>query len=163
MIRASLMALAAALTLGVSAPLLAAEATPMADNPVVEARLLTISEELRCLVCQNESLAASRAELADDLRREVRKLINDGKSDAEIRDYLVARYGDFVLYRPPVKPTTWLLWFGPFVILAGAVFGLIAYLRRRSTRLAPATLSDEQKAAAQALLGTPPAPPKDNA
>lgn len=163
MIRRTLIALTAALTLATSAPLLAAEATPMADNPVVEARLVAISEELRCLVCQNESLAASRAELADDLRREVRKLINDGKSDAEIRDYLVARYGDFVLYRPPVKPTTWLLWFGPFVILAGAVFGLIAYLRRRSTRLAPATLSDEQKAAAQALLGTPHSPPKDNA
>ena len=163
MIRSALIALASALTLATAAPLEAAEATPMADNPVVEARLIAISEELRCLVCQNESLAASRAELADDLRREVRKLIHDGKTDAEIRDYLVARYGDFVLYRPPVKPTTWLLWFGPFAILAGAVVGLIAYLRRRASRLAPATLSDEQKAAAQALLGTPPAPPKDNA
>ena len=163
MIRRALIALASALTLATAAPLQAAEATPMTDNPVVEARLIAISEELRCLVCQNESLAASRAELADDLRREVRKLIHDGKTDAEIRDYLVARYGDFVLYRPPVKPTTWLLWFGPFVILAGAVVGLIAYLRRRASRLAPATLSDEQKAAAQALLGTPPAPPKDNA
>ena len=163
MIRRALIALASALTLATAAPLQAAEATPMADNPVVEARLIAISEELRCLVCQNESLAASRAELADDLRREVRKLIHDGKTDAEIRDYLVARYGDFVLYRPPVKPTTWLLWFGPFVILAGAMVGLIAYLRRRASRLAPATLSDEQKAAAQALLGTPPAPPKDNA
>jgi hypothetical protein len=81
-------------------------------------------------VCQNESLAASRAELAEDLRREVRKLIRDGKSDPEIKDYLVARYGDFVLYRPPVKPTTWLLWFGPFVLLVGALVGLIAYLRR---------------------------------
>ena len=163
MCRRALIALASALPRATAAPLEAAEATPMADNPVVEARLIAISEELRCLVCQNESLAASRAELADDLRREVRKLIHDGKTDAEIRDYLVARYGDFVLYRPPVKPTTWLLWFGPFVILAGAVVGLIAYLRRRASRLAPATLSDEQKAAAQALLGTPPAPPKDNA
>jgi cytochrome c-type biogenesis protein CcmH len=113
----------------------------MADNPVVEARLIAISEELRCLVCQNESLAGSRAELAEDLRREVRKLIQDGKSDTEIKDYLVARYGDFVLYRPPVKPTTWLLWFGPFALLAGAVAGLIAYLRRAppgsSRRISP--------------------------
>ncbi len=142
----------AGLLLTASCQLLAADATPMADDPVVEARMVTISEELRCLVCQNESLAASRAELANDLREEVRKLIRDGKSDAEIRDYLVARYGDFVLYRPPVKPTTWLLWFGPFALLAGGAIGLVAYLRRRAGRIAPAELSAEQRAAARALL-----------
>jgi cytochrome c-type biogenesis protein CcmH len=92
----------------------------MAADPAIEARLIVISEELRCLVCQNESLAGSRAELANDLREEVRKLIQEGKTDTEIKEYLVARYGDFVLYRPPVKPTTWLLWFGPFVLLAGS-------------------------------------------
>lgn len=146
--------LAAALLAGAGAGL-AADATPMAEDPAVEARMVAISEELRCLVCQNESLAASRAELAEDLRREVRKLIRDGKSDPEIRDYLVARYGDFVLYRPPVKPTTWLLWFGPFVLLAGALVGLIAYLRRRSAGAAPTTLSAADKAAAEALLADP--------
>ncbi|MCK6386665.1 MAG: cytochrome c-type biogenesis protein CcmH [Zoogloea sp.] len=141
--------------LGAAGTSLAADATPMAEDPAVEARLVVISEELRCLVCQNESLAASRAELAEDLRREVRKLIRDGKSDPEIRDYLVARYGDFVLYRPPVKPTTWLLWFGPFVLLVGALVGLIAYLRRRSAGLAPGALTAADKAAAEALLADP--------
>mgnify|MGYP002412697978 FL=1 len=144
--------LLAAAMLGTTGASLAADATPMAEDPAVEARLVVISEELRCLVCQNESLAASRAELAEDLRREVRKLIRDGKSDPEIRDYLVARYGDFVLYRPPVKPTTWLLWFGPFVLLVGALVGLIAYLRRRSAGLAPTALTAADKAAAEALL-----------
>jgi cytochrome c-type biogenesis protein CcmH len=141
----------------------AGEATPMADNPVVEARLIAISEELRCLVCQNESLAGSRAELAEDLRREVRKLIQDGKTDPEIKDYLVARYGDFVLYRPPVKPTTWLLWFGPFALMAGAVTGMILYLRRRASRVEPARLSAADKASAEALLADTPPRPKDPA
>ena len=155
-LRRTLTTCATALLLGpMSLTAHAGEATPMADNPVVEARLIAISEELRCLVCQNESLAGSRAELAEDLRREVRKLIRDGKSDPEIRDYLVARYGDFVLYRPPVKPTTWLLWFGPFALLAGALAGLIAYLRRRGARAAPATLSAADKATAEALLADP--------
>lgn len=159
--------LAAALLLGPLLPVApghAAEATPMAANPQVEARLIAISEELRCLVCQNESLAGSRAELAEDLRREVRLQIEEGKSDTEIKDYLVARYGDFVLYRPPVKPTTWLLWYGPFVILAGAVLGLIAYLRRRARKSQPPALSATDRAAAEALLaddsGTP-SRPKD--
>ena len=87
----------------------AREAAPLAEDPTVEARLVHISQELRCLVCQNESLASSRAELADDLRREVRDLIRSNKSDQEIKDFLVSRYGDFVLYRPEVKPLTWVL------------------------------------------------------
>ena len=91
---------------------IAGEAAPLAQDPVVEARLVHISQELRCLVCQNESLSSSRAELADDLRREVRDLIVANKSDQEIKDFLVSRYGDFVLYRPEVKPLTWVLWFG---------------------------------------------------
>ena len=154
-----------AAVLGTAGASLAADATPMAEDPAVEARMVAISEELRCLVCQNESLAASRAELAEDLRREVRTLIRDGKSDPEIKDYLVARYGDFVLYRPPVKPTTWLLWFGPFVLLIGALIGLIAYLRRRSAGLSPTALTAADKAAAKALLAEPGAdsPPKHNA
>ena len=109
------------------------EATPLAEDPRVEARLIAIAEELRCLVCQNESLSASRAELAQDLRRELRTLIRQGRTDAEIRDFMVSRYGDFVLYRPPVKRTTWLLWFGPFVLLAagGVIWWLIARRRGR--------------------------------
>lgn len=143
----------------------AGDATPMAEDPVVEARMVAISEELRCLVCQNESLAASHAELAEDLRREVRTLVREGKTDPEIKEYLVSRYGDFVLYRPPVKPTTWLLWFGPFVILGGAVIGLIAYLRRRAGLLKPAALSAADRAAAEALLASDsqPTQPKDQA
>jgi cytochrome c-type biogenesis protein CcmH len=110
----------------------AAEAQPLAQDPVVEKRLNAISENLRCLVCQNESLAGSRADLAEDLRREVRYLIESGKSDQEVIDYLVSRYGDYVLYDPPFKSTTILLWVGPFVLLAGGLIGLIVFLRRRS-------------------------------
>lgn len=110
----------------------AAEAQPLAQNPVVEKRLNAISENLRCLVCQNESLAGSRADLAEDLRREVRHLIEAGKSDKEIIDFLVSRYGDYVLYDPPFKATTLLLWLGPFALLAGGLIGLVVFLRRRS-------------------------------
>jgi len=101
-------------------------------------------------VCQNESLAGSRSDLAMDLRREIRNLIRQGKSDQEVRDFLVSRYGDFVLYRPPVKPTTWLLWGGPFVLLAGGLAGLMAFLRKRKP--AEAALSPEDQRKAEALL-----------
>ena len=100
-------------------------------DPALDARLKTLEEELRCLVCQNQSLADSNAPLAEDLRREVRGLAVAGKSDAEIKQYLVARYGDFVLYRPPVKSTTWLLWFGPFALLLGGVLVWWFIVRRR--------------------------------
>jgi cytochrome c-type biogenesis protein CcmH len=126
------------------------EAAPLAEDPVVEARLVKISEELRCLVCQNESLAGSRADLAMDLRREIRTMIKTGKSDQEIRDFLVARYGDYVLYRPPVKPTTWLLWAGPFVLMLGGIAFLVNFLRRRKP--IAAELSAEEQRKAQALL-----------
>jgi cytochrome c-type biogenesis protein CcmH len=96
-----------------------------------DARLKNLEEELRCLVCQNQTLADSNAPLAEDLRREVRELAQQGKSDAEIKQYLVARYGDFVLYKPPVKPTTWLLWFGPFAFLVGGALVWLVVLRRR--------------------------------
>ena len=116
-------------------------------NPALDARLKRLEEELRCLVCQNQSLADSNAPLAEDLRREVRELAVSGKNDDEIKQFLVARYGDFVLYRPPVKSTTWLLWFGPFVLLAGGavVWWLVA--RRRSSR-GRATDDDPRSAAA---------------
>jgi cytochrome c-type biogenesis protein CcmH len=118
----------------------------------VEARLVHISQELRCLVCQNESLASSRAELADDLRREVRDLIRSNKSDQEIKDFLVSRYGDFVLYRPEVKPLTWVLWFGPFIVLLIAGIFLLAYLRQRRSSVQPQLLSDAERARVDQLL-----------
>ena len=137
---------------GVFTPAFANEAAPLADDPVVERRLLAIAEEVRCLVCQNESLAGSRAELANDLRREIRSLIRQGKTDAEVMEFLTSRYGDYVRYRPPMKPTTWLLWAGPFVLLAGAGAGLVMFVRRRPASAAPALSADEQREAA-ALLG----------
>jgi cytochrome c-type biogenesis protein CcmH len=111
--------------------LFAAACSQALADAAFEARLKNLEEELRCLVCQNQTLADSNAPLAEDLRREVRELAQQGKSDAEIKQYLVARYGDFVLYKPPVKPTTYLLWFGPFAFLLGG--GLVWYvvLRRR--------------------------------
>lgn len=130
----------------------AAEAPDLAEDPVVEQRLVLIAEDLRCLVCQNESLAGSRADLANDLRREVRSLIKSGKSDEEIKKYLVDRYGDFVLYRPPVKPVTWLLWFGPLVLLIGAVWLLLSIVRRNLKQTAAPELDAAQRAKAQALL-----------
>jgi cytochrome c-type biogenesis protein CcmH len=109
----------------------AAHAQAPAD-PALDVRLKRLEGELRCLVCQNQTLADSNSSLADDLRREVRTLAVAGKSDAEIKQYLVARYGDFVLYNPPVKATTWLLWFGPFVLLAtGAGIWYVVVRRRR--------------------------------
>ncbi len=130
----------------------AKEAAPLAEDPVVEQRLLVISEEMRCLVCQNESLSASRSDLAQDLRRELRTLIKQGKTDAEIRDFMVSRYGDFVLYRPRIKPETWLLWFGPFLLVVVAVVVLLVYLRRRNRAVAETTLTKEETRRAEALL-----------
>lgn len=134
-------------------PALAKEAAPLAQDEAIEKRMVAISEELRCLVCQNESLAGSHAELANDLREEIRKMLKAGKGDKEILDFMTDRYGDFVRYRPPVKPYTYLLWFGPFLLLAGGVAGLTVYLRRRSAQVAaPAELSAAEKAQAAALL-----------
>jgi cytochrome c-type biogenesis protein CcmH len=125
----------------------------------VEKRLMDLAEELRCLVCQNQSLADSNADLAVDLRNEVRSQIQAGKSDAEIRAWLTQRYGDFVLYRPPVKATTILLWVGPFVLLVGGLLGLLVALRRRRARVALPALTDEERARAEALLGAESGPP----
>jgi cytochrome c-type biogenesis protein CcmH len=130
----------------------AGDAAPLADDPVVEQRLVIIAEDLRCLVCQNESLAGSRAELAMDLRREVRTLIKAGKSDSEIKEFLVSRYGDFVLYQPPMKPSTWLLWFGPLILLFGSIWYLIKIIRRNQNSPDAPVLDAAQRARAQALL-----------
>lgn len=130
----------------------AKDAAPLADDPVMEQRLINISEEMRCLVCQNESLAGSRSDLANDLRHEIRILIKEGKSDDQIRNFMVERYGDFVLYRPPVKPVTWLLWIGPFVILAIGIVGLLSYLRRRNSLVPNVTLTDADNQKIDAML-----------
>jgi cytochrome c-type biogenesis protein CcmH len=106
-----------------------------ADN-ALDARLKTLENELRCLVCQNQTLAESNAPLAEDLRQEVRELAVAGRSDDDIRAYLVARYGDFVLYKPPVKSTTWLLWFGPFLLLATGAIAWWVIVRRRAAQRA---------------------------
>ena len=98
--------------------------------------MLSITSELRCLVCQNQTIADSHAELADDLRRQVREMLVRGDTDQQIIDYMTARYGDFVLYRPPVKATTWLLWFGPGLLLVGGLTALVLVLRQRS-RMSP--------------------------
>ena len=131
----------------------AKDAVPLADDQVIEQRLIDIAEEMRCLVCQNESLAGSRADLAVDLRRELREQIRQGRTDAEIREFMVSRYGDFVLYRPRVKPITWLLWGGPFVLMIAGVVGLMMYLRRRSRdTTAQASLSQDEASRAEALF-----------
>jgi len=108
---------------------------PLAADDAAEKRTLTIAGELRCLVCQNETLADSQARLAQDLRREIRKQIGQGKGDPEILDFMTSRYGDFVRYRPPLKTATYLLWFGPFLLLITAISGLFVYLRRRGRRI----------------------------
>src|SRR5450755_1903520 len=113
----------------------AKEAAPEAADPALEARMTRITSELRCLVCQNQTIADSTADLAADLRRQTRELLVQGKSDQEIVDYMTARYGDFVLYRPPLRPTTVLLWFGPALMLVTGATVLVLVLRRR-TRMA---------------------------
>jgi len=122
----------------------AEEARPLADNPQIEARLKTLAVELRCLVCQNQTLADSNAPLAEDLRREVREMIAKDMSDREIIDFLVQRYGDFVLYRPPWKASTTLLWLGPFLLLIAGATALVLALRRRQKKLADVSLSEEE-------------------
>jgi cytochrome c-type biogenesis protein CcmH len=132
----------------------AGEAQPTGDDPVVEQRLHKLSQELRCLVCQNETLADSRADLAEDLRREIRGQIKAGKSDKEIIDFLTARYGQFILYRPQVTPTTYLLWFGPFVLLLGGLFLLFTYIKQRRDSLPEKPLSVEEHRRAEELLAS---------
>ncbi|MDP2804811.1 MAG: cytochrome c-type biogenesis protein CcmH [Gallionellaceae bacterium] len=130
----------------------AGEAKDMAADPVLEKRMIGLAEKLRCLVCQNESLASSHAELAEDLRREVREQMNKGLTDQEIVDYLVSRYGDFVLYEPPVKSYTLLLWFGPFALLLVAGGALFLQLRKRRQSVPEIALSAEAERRAATLL-----------
>lgn len=121
--------------------------------PAEEQRIRELEEKLRCLVCQNQTLADSSAELASDLRRQVREQIAAGKTDQQVIDYLVQRYGDFVLYDPPFKATTLLLWIGPFVLLAGAAFALVRTLRRRRAMPDELPLAPEDRRVLERVLG----------
>jgi cytochrome c-type biogenesis protein CcmH len=126
-----------------AAPTAVPREAPLASaDPALEARVMSLSAELRCLVCQNQTIADSHAELAVDLRNQVRDMLRQGQSEAQVLDYMTARYGDFVLYRPPLKSTTALLWFGPGLLLVGGVATLWFILYRRS-RLAPEAFDPE--------------------
>src|SRR5712691_8423241 len=130
----------------------AKEAQPNASDPQLEKRVMKLSQELRCLVCQNETLADSRADLAEDLRSKIREQMTAGKSDKQIVAFLTERYGDFVLYRPPVKPTTYLLWFGPFVLLLAGLAILFRYVKQRRDSINDQPLTKDEHARASELL-----------
>ena len=127
-------------------------AQPLPEDPLTNKRAMHLAEELRCLVCQNQTIADSNAELAVDLRRQIREQIAQGRNDAQIIDYMVQRYGDFVLYRPPLKATTLFLWFGPPVLLVCGFVFLFLYLRSRRRRVELQPLSDSERREARALL-----------
>jgi len=140
------------LLLAVANIAIAKDAKPLVDDPELEKRVMALSQELRCLVCQNETLADSRADLAVDLRRQIREQMKAGKSDKEIVAFLTDRYGDFVLYKPPVTPRTYLLWFGPFLFLAAGLVVLFSYVRRRRTLIPEPGLTAAERRRAEALL-----------
>jgi cytochrome c-type biogenesis protein CcmH len=131
--------------------LIAQTAKPLED-PAIEARMKNLTKQLRCLVCQNETLADSQAQLAEDLRQEIREQIRAGKSDQEIMAYVSQRYTDFVLYNPPVKPTTYLLWFGPFALLLLGTLFLFRYLKQRRQAIVVKPLTAEERRRAEKLL-----------
>lgn len=139
------------LLISLAVPVWAGEATPLAADPAIEKRLRNLAEELRCVVCQNESLADSPAELAQDMRRGIREQMAAGMSDKEVLDFLTTRYGDFVLLRPQFKPVTYLLWLGPPLFLGfGALLGYLTLKKRRAFKSAP--VDRAQLAAAAQLL-----------
>lgn len=121
-------------------------------DPATEQRLKALAEELRCLVCQNQTIADSHAPLAVDLRNQIRTQIGQGKSDGEIRDYMVARYGDFVLYRPPFHATTALLWLGPLLLIIGGAIALVVVVRRRASAAAAEAPPAKRRKELEALL-----------
>jgi cytochrome c-type biogenesis protein CcmH len=137
-----------------SLSIIAKEAQPSAADPVLEERVMKLAKELRCLVCQNETLADSRADLAEDLRGQIREQMRAGKSDKEIIGYLTDRYGKFILYNPPVDPTTYLLWFGPFVLLLAGLALLFRYVKQRRELIIEQPLSAEERRRAETLLRT---------
>jgi cytochrome c-type biogenesis protein CcmH len=127
---------------------------PVIDDPALEQRLKNLSQDLRCLVCQNETLADSRADLAEDLRDEIREQMKAGKSDKEIISFLTARYGQFILYKPQVTPTTYLLWFGPFVLLLAGLAVLFRYIKQRRELIPENPLTSEERRRAEEMLRT---------
>jgi cytochrome c-type biogenesis protein CcmH len=147
--------LALLLGLMLAGSVLAKEAVPVDPNPALEKRAVALEEQLRCLVCQNQTIADSHAELAIDLKKEIREKLKAGMSENQIKQFLVARYGDFVLYNPPIKATTVPLWFGPFALLIAAVAGLFYYIMRRRRSVASQPLSAAEQARVQALLDSP--------
>ena len=138
-----------------AAPVAAKEAAPAAADPVLEKRVMALADELRCLVCQNQTLAESNAPLAEDLRNQLRERMREGKTDKEVVDFLVERYGDFVLYRPPLKGTTFLLWFGPLLLLATGFAVLMRRVRRRAAAGAEVSDADRRRAADLLAGGDP--------
>ena len=137
---------------GLSCLVFAQAPTSPADDAELDNRVKHLSEQLRCLVCQNETLADSQADLATDLKRQIREQMKAGKSDKEILAFLTERYGDFVLYRPPVKATTYLLWFGPFMLLGGGLFALFHYIKNRGAQIREEPLSADEHRRARELL-----------
>lgn len=139
---------------GASGPAHAIVAGESIDDPVLEARARVLGKELRCLVCQNQSIDDSNAPLAKDLRRLVRERLEAGDSNQAVKDYIVERYGDYVLLKPPFKPTTYALWLGPGAMLLIAGWGVVGYLRRQSrrTRVAEAPLDDDERRRLDSLL-----------
>ena len=131
--------LALVFSLILTATVSALAASPVTEDPALEKRVMALAEELRCLVCQNQTLADSHAALAIDLKNRIRELLREGKAEREVLDFMVQRYGDFVLYRPPLRATTALLWAGPFILLALGVAGLIVWLRKRKPSEAEVT------------------------
>lgn len=152
MTRISLYGLVLGLVLG-AASVQAKEAAPLAEDPAVEAQVMAISKELRCLVCQNQTIADSSAPLAVDLRREVRAMVQQGMGQQEVVQFMEQRYGDFVRYRPPFKATTLVLWLGPFLLFVIALTVLYTnVLRKRRTINDTQPLNDEEKARLTSLL-----------
>ena len=152
MLKQGLTVLLAAWWLAVTMPVVANEAKPMSNDPVLEARVMVIAEELRCLVCQNETIAASHADLAVDLRSQIRIKLSQGQSNQQILDFMVARYGDFVLYRPPLKASTVLLWVGPFALLLLAGGVLAFNIRRHRGTANSSSMTEAEQRRAQQLL-----------
>ena len=140
-----MLALVLSLPLGAFAQAGDPAAPPRFSGAAEAERFHALTEELRCVKCQNQSLADSHAQIAQDLRNEVLELMRQGKTDAEVKQYLVARYGEFVLYRPKVEPTTWLLWFGPAVLLLVGGFVVAGIVRRRAGPKAAAGVDDDQE------------------
>jgi len=130
----------------------AREAADVGENPAIERHMMQLAAELRCLQCQNQTLADSNAPLAVDLRQEIRELLVKGQSDEQVKAYLVARYGDFVMYRPPLKAVTWLLWFGPALLMLIGLASLYTVLLRRRRRAEADPLTTDQEQQARALL-----------